>query len=94
MDKLEVAVHGLNLMSLQNIRVLSPHPELDVQLAFATIPSLFPPNVSETLLLNLIEDKNWLREDVHMLTSDEAHTWGLYRSANDIVIPACRTTGL
>ena len=94
MNRLEVAVHGLNLMSLQNIRVLSPHPELDVQSAFVTIPSLFPPEVSETLLLNLIEGKNWLSEDDHIVRTDDTPTWGLYRSANDIVIPACRTTGL
>ncbi len=94
MNKLEVAVHGLNLMSLQNTRVLSPHPELEVQSAFLTIPSLFPPKVSETMLLNLIEEKNWLREDVHMFTTEDATRWGLYRSANDILIPACRTTGL
>ena len=94
MNRLEVAVHGLNLMSLQNIRVLSPHPELDVQSAFVTIPSLFPPEVSETLLLNVIEGKNWLSEDDHIVRTDDTPTWGLYRSANDIVIPACRTTGL
>ena len=94
MNKIDVVVHGLNLMSLQNIRVLSPHPELDVQSAFVTIPSLFPPKVSETLLLNMIEDKNWLKEDLHMIRTDDTPTWGLYRSANEIVIPSCRTTGL
>ena len=92
MSELEVAVHGLDLMSLQNKRVHLHSPQLDVQSAFFTIPSLFTPAVSEQMLLKLVEQKNWLRNRIHILSEEESRTWGTYHSPDQLVVPHCRTT--
>ena len=86
-------VHGLDLMGIQNRRVLSPHPRLDVQCAFSAIPSLFTPPVRERMLAELVEGKAWLQGGVHFLSNDEMN-WGVYHASQDIVVPSCRTVRL
>jgi Sec-independent protein secretion pathway component TatC len=93
MKELDVRVHGLDLMNIQNQRVLSPHPEVDVQAAFYSMSSLFTPAVRDKMLLELVEEKSWLKGGVHVLSQDEATTWDVYRPSHEIIIPPCRTIG-
>ena len=93
MAQLNVSVHGLNLMSLQNKRIGSPHPDIDVRSAFYSIPSLFTAPVRESMLLRLIEDKAWLREDIHLLSGENEDEWGTYHPPSTVLIPPCKTTG-
>ena len=93
MKELNVQVHGLDLMEIQNRRVLTPHPHLDVQCAFSGIQSLFSPPVRERMLAELVEEKAWLQGGVHFLSNDEMN-WGVYHASQDIVVPLCRTVGL
>ena len=93
MKELNVQVHGLNLMGIQNRRVLSPHPRLDVKCAFSSLSSLFTPPVRERMLAELVEEKSWLQGSVHVLSNDEMN-WDLYHDSQDIIIPSSRTVGL
>ena len=90
--KLDVTVHGLNLMSLQNLRVRSPHPERDVRSAFYSIPSMFSSNVRDSLLLKLVEEEAWLDGDIHRLTDEDMGEWGDYHPEQRVLVPPCQTT--
>ena len=92
MARLDVSVHGLNLMSLQNKRVTSPHPDIDVRSAFYSIPSLFTAPVRDSMLMSLIEEKAWLQEDIHLLSGGNEVEWGTYQPANCVLVPPCKTT--
>ena len=94
MKKLDIAVHGLNLMSLQNIRVDSPHPDLDVHAAFLTLPTLFPQHLHENMLRNLIEKKAWLHGPLPVVKHETPPTWGTYHSTEGLVLPPVQSRAL
>ena len=75
MHRLGVRLHGLNTMALQNHRVATPNPSLDVLLAFQTLPSLFPAGARERNIVDLIEQDAYVEKRIVELDLSSLNRW-------------------
>ena len=60
-DRLDVRLHGLNLMAIQNHRVANPTPNLDVRVGLNMLPSLFTESARQQNLTKLIEENQYIK---------------------------------
>ena len=91
MHHLDVAVHGMNLMDLQNHRVTTPHPELDVLYSFHSIPALFSQQYQEQTLLEMVNSNTLVKRDLRYRNLEDARPWNRYVREDDVLIPRCST---
>ena len=87
LEALNVQLHGLNLMSLQNHRVLHPRPSLDVEFAFHNCESFFPTNYRDDKTRELIEVHGLSPSGVHRTAEGDRGTWTPYWPSDDVLVP-------
>ena len=75
MLRLGVRLHGLNTMALQNHRVATPNPSLDVLWAFQTLPSLFPAGARERNIVDLIDQGSYVEKKMVELDPSSLNRW-------------------
>ena len=87
LESLNVQLHGLNLMSLQNHRVIDPDPVLDVELAFHNCESFFPATYREARTEEFMEKHGFSSASLHVTAPNDRGTWTPYCSNDDLVVP-------
>ena len=91
MHHLQVAVHGLNMMNLQNHRVTTPNPSLDVLYSFHSIPALFSPQVQDQRLLEMVDTKTLIKRGGNHLALEGGLPWKRYEQDDVVLISQCST---
>lgn len=87
LQTLNVQLHGLNLMSLQNHRVLNPTPDRDVELAFHNCETFFPASYRQQRTNEFVERHGFSSTSLHLTAPNDRGTWAPYCSSDEMVVP-------